>query len=454
MKRMLALLMVLILLSSASLGFAEETKTDWKELLSAAVDSLREDVEEASEKAAEIITEKAGELSETVSGALTEATGKVEEYSDQAATVLGNAQALAPIAVEMGKTAVIGKVKEWSEQISDTLENAKTALPQYVEVVQDTAGETLDQLSEQLADILADTKESVTPYVEQAGDTVSEKLKELSEQVSGILESVKNTADQVQGAAVQKAGELAENAGDIAQAAKEKILNALNSTWKSAIDELKALVDWLKGGDQPAVPVIPQIPAVITPDLSTNGTTAQEAAAPQVFYPMPGYGFYFGMPWKEAKALNANWLNDSRANTYARARALVMLNQQGTSLYFLWFAGETEDAPLFEVDEFAFTAQDTLVPPQGINGQYSFITTDAAVKQVYAEKELSCGQRFGSPSSLESGLLVSSLMFHENDKGISQAQVYLLQNQENVIIATHFVYTTDCGVNVIIYQYM
>ena len=160
------------------------------------------------------------------------------------------------------------------------------------------------------------------------------------------------------------------------------------------------------------------------------------------------------MPWKEAKALNANWLNDSRANAYARARALAMLNQKGTSLYFLWFAGDTEDAPLFEVDEFAFTAQDTLVPPQGVNGQYSFITTDTTVKQVYAEKELSCGQRFGSPSSLESGLLVSSLMFHENDAGISQAQVYLLQNQESVILITHFVYTADCGVNVIIYQYM
>ena len=380
MKRMLPLLMVLILLSSASLGFAEEAKAGWMERLTTALDSLQKGVGETEEKATEIITEKAGQLSEKVTGALATATEKAEE----AAAFLGNA------------------------------------------------------------------KETVTPYVEQAKDTVPGKLKELSEQVSNILASVKNSADKVQDVVVQKAGEIAQNPDGIAQAAKEKVLNALNSTWKSAIDKLKGLVDWLKGGNQSTVAVIPQASTINTSSVSTD-TTNQKAAQP--FYPLSGYGFYFGMPWKEAKALNTNWLNDSRANTYPRARALVMLDQKGTSLYFLWFAGDTEDAPLLEVDEFAFTAQDTLVPPQGANGQYSFITTDATVKQVYAEKELSCGQRFGSPSSLESGLLVSSLMFDENDAGISQAQVYLLQNQENEIIATHFVYTTDCGVNVMIYQY-
>ena len=442
MKRMLPLLMVLILLSSASLGFAEEVKAGWMERLTTALDSLQKGVEETEEKAKEIITEKADQLSVTVTGALATATEKAEE----ATSVLEGAQIVAPVMVKMGEATVIGKVEELSEQASDALADAKTVLPQYVE----QASETANQLSEKLTDILSNAKETVTPYVEQAKDTVPGKLKELSEQVSNILASVKNSADKVQDVVVQKAGEIAQNPDGIAQAAKEKVLNALNSTWKSAIDKLKGLVDWLKGGNQSTVAVIPQSSTINTSSVSTD-TTNQKAAQP--FYPLSGYGFYFGMPWKEAKALNANWLNDSRANAYPRARALVMLDQKGTSLYFLWFAGDTEDAPLLEVDEFAFTAQDMLVPPQGANGQYSFITTDATVKQVYAEKELSCGQRFGSPSSLESGLLVSSLMFDENDAGISQAQVYLLQNQENEIIATHFVYTTDCGVNVMIYQY-
>ena len=414
MKRMFALLTVLALLSSAGLGFAEETGTDWKERLSTAVEGLREGVQEAGEKAAEAITETAEQLSETVSSAVGTVEEKVEEYSEQAVNLLKTAQVMAPIAVELGKQAVIEKVEDLSAQASDLLEDAKTSLPQ---------------------------------FVEQAVDTAGEKLKELSERVSDILASVKSAAGQIQDIAGQKAGELAEKADAIAQTAKELTLSTLSSAYQSAVEKLKMLLDWLKGGETHADLVFPSF----LDDSTLSGD--QETDSPRAFYPVPGYGFYFGMPWKAARALNANWLADGRANAYERARALVMLNQQNTSLYFLWFVGETEDAPLFEVDEFAFAAQDTLVPPQGANGQYRFITTDSTVKQVYAEKERACGQRFGSASELGNGLLVSSLMFDENDAGISQAQVYLLQNQESAVIATHFVYTTDCGVNVLIFQY-
>jgi hypothetical protein len=228
------------------------------------------------------------------------------------------------------------------------------------------------------------------------------------------------------------------NISSAAQEAKTRLLETLSNVQQTAVEKLHDLVNWLKGLINPEKPAAAQ-----------NGETIRPA-----FFPVSGSGLHFGMTWTEAKALKADYLNDSRANAYHLARALVMLNEEKTSLYFLWFAGETDDAYLFEVDEFAFAAQDTLTPPQDENGQYRISTTEASVAQVYTEKAAYCEQRFGSASTLESGLLAPSLMFDENDAGISQTQVCLYEEQAGVMVVTHFVYTTDCGVNVIIYQYM
>lgn len=421
MKRMLSILVILSLLSTACLGFSEEGKESWKERLANAAEDLSKDIQEASQKAADIVIEKADQVSETISTALSTVGEKLDTLPEQA---------------------------------SDNLKNVKETLSENAEQLRDSAAEKLEKLSEQAEDVLANAKDSLPDYAEQAKDTIAERLKKLSVQVSGILESAKKDApvyaEQAKGTVAQKVDKLSENISEAAQTAKKLLMNALNAIQKSAVKKLQELVNWLKGGTKPVpFPTLPNAAISATGGLSATKTPTQSA-----FFPVPGYSFYFGMTWAEARALGVNYLNDSRANAYHRARALVMLNKQNTSLYFLWFAGETDGAYLFEVDEFAFSSQDTLIPPQDAYGQYRINTTEATVHQVYTEKASYCGQHFGSASNLESGLLVPSLMFGENDAGISQTQVYLNEDYDGVNVITHFVYTTDCGVNVIIYQHM
>jgi hypothetical protein len=223
----------------------------------------------------------------------------------------------------------------------------------------------------------------------------------------------------------------------------------MNAAQKAAIHLLLKRVNWIKDESSTEIPFPISDAADIVPDV----VSVRETPIKTAFYPISGYGFYFGMTWAEACALKVNYLSDSRVNAYSQARALVLLNEQNTSLYFLWFVGETDEAYLFEVDEFAFSSQDSLIPPTDANGQYRINTTETTVSQVYADKAAYCAQRFGTAISLESGLLVPSLMFGEDDTGISQTQVYFTEDMEGVNVITHFVYTTDCGVNVIVYQH-
>ncbi len=407
MKRIFAFLMILSLLSTAWLGLAEEEDLCWLERLAAAANELREDVQEAGQEAVAAVSDRIGQASEAVGDAVSSAGGKLEELSGQASEIWQNA--------------------------SDTLSS-------YAEQVGGAAAEKLDQLSQQASDVMTNAQGTLSDY--------EEKLNELSDQISGFLAITKivasNTWDGVKNTIVQKVGELSVNISSAAQTAKTQLLDALSSAQQTTVIKLQELVNWLKGLINPGSPVGPE----------NDGTGETVEAAPPAFFPVSGQGFYFGMTWAEAKALKTDYLNDSRANAYDLTRALVMLNEENTSLYFLWFAGETDDAYLFEVDEFAFASEDTLVPPQDANDQYGIITTEASVSQVYAEKAAYCEQCFGSVANLESGLLAPSLMFEENDAGISQTQVCLYEDEGGVIVVTHFVYTTDCGVNVIVYQHM
>ncbi|MBR3015819.1 MAG: apolipoprotein A1/A4/E family protein [Clostridia bacterium] len=446
MKKVLAFLMVLSLLSAACLGFAEEEEQSWKERLTTAVDDLWKDIREAGQEAADVIGEKAEQVSETVSDALSDVGEKLEELSEQTSGILENAKGTVTEYAEQVKDTAGEKLDKLSEQVSDVA----ATLPGYAELIMDTAAENLDKLSDQASDVLANTRDALADYAK----TTTEKLNKLSDQVSGILTITKLVTsyyvDQAKEDVAQKADELSENISKAAKTAQTSLLKALSSAQTAAVNKLQELVNLLKGGTNTETPAVPQNVVI----SGSEETPARETPTQPAFFPVPGYGFYFGMTWAEARAFNVNYLNDSRANAYKMARALVMLNQQNSSLYFLWFAGETDSAYLFEVDEFAFSSQDTLIPPQDANGQYNFNTTEATVKQVYTEKASYCGQRFGSASNLESGLLVPSLMFGENEAGISQTQVYIKEDTDGVIVVSHFVYTADCGVNVIIYQHM
>lgn len=494
MKKIVALLVALTLLSIACAGLAEETEKTWKEHLADGADALIKDVREKAQDAADTINEKAGQLSQTVKDNLDAASEKAKGYAVVASFALEYAKAQMPNVIEQGKTAATEKVEELTKQISGTLEsaadalsgdleqigsaagekanelskqvtdilsNAKDTVPQYIEQAGEKDAESLDKLSTQAADALTSAKETVPQYLEKTGDALTEKVKNLSDQVSGILTNLKNNvpayAQQAKDTITQTVDNISQGVSGFAQSAKKLALEGLGKAEKAAINALQTLVNWLKGSNSAETPVPLPIPAIpTTPAIHETGNAGLEGgttAVAQPFYPVPGYDFYFGMTWKQATALPVHYLSDSQANAYERARALVMLNQQNTSLYFLWFVGETEEATLFEVDEFAFSAQDTLVPPQDANGQYSFITTDNTVNQVYSEKALSCGSRFGSPLNLESGLFAPSLMFDDNDVGISQTQVYFPQDQAGALVVSHFIYTTDCGINVIIYQY-
>lgn len=422
MKRMLVFLMALSMLSSVCFGLAEEEKKSWKEQLAAAADDLIKDIQDAGQEVASALSETAEKASEKIGNALSSVENELDNLSDQTTAFL---------------------------------DNAKDTLPEYVEQVSNSAADALEKLSDQAAEALDNAKDTLPGYAEQAKDTATEKLKELSDQVSDILASAKETAsvftEQTKDAVTQMPDKLAEDMSKAAKTMETSLINALNDLQKSAIHMLWGQVNWIKGGTEPETPSTIQNAASSATDEAPTEETPKQPA----FFPLPGYGFYFGMTWTEARALQVNYLNDSRANMYARARALVMLNKQKTSLYFLWFAGETDAAYLFEVDEFAFSSQDTLIPPTDANGQYHISTTEATVGQVYADKASTCAQLFGAAiNNLESGMLVPSLMFGENDTGISQTQVYLTENTEGVNVVTHFVYTTDCGVNVITYQHM
>lgn len=464
MKRIIALLMVLSLLSAACLGFAEDEEKSILERLTAAA----EDVREAGREAASAVSEKVGQVSETVSGALSGVGGKLEDLPGQASEMLEDAKEKLSDSAEKARDAAAEKLDQLSEQASDALGKAKDTLTDYADQAKDTATEKLDQAS----DALTDVKDKIS----ECADNAAKKVQELSDKVSGILTVSKMVAsyyiDEAKDTVAQKAEEWAEGVSGAAEEAKTSLMKALSDVQEFAVEKLEALVDWLKGFVKTEEPVVPEDKPDDGADIgdSENGTDktdeadktddadktdssdGDDGAAQPAFFPVSGHGFYFGMTLAEAQALNVSYLNDSRANAYERARALVLLNEENTGLYFLWFAGDTDDAHLFEVDEFAFAAQDTLIPPQDADGQYRISTTETTVQQVYSEKASSCGQRFGPASDLESGLLTSSLMFDEIDAGISRTQVYLAGEQAGVMLVTHFVYTTDCGVNVVIYQ--
>ena len=455
MKRMLVFLMVLSMLSSVCFGLAEEEKKSWKEQLAAAADDLIKDIQDAGQEVASALSETAKQASEKIGNALSSVENELDNLSDQATAFLDNAKDTLPEYVEQVSNSAADALGKLSDQAAEVLDNAKDTLPEYVEQVSNSATDALEKISDQAAEALDNAKDTLPGYAEQAKDTATEKLKELSDQVSDILASAKETAsvftEQTKDAVTQMPDKLAEDMSKAAKTMETSLINALNDLQKSAIHMLWGQVNWIKGGTEPETPSTIQNAASSATDEAPTEETPKQPA----FFPLPGYGFYFGMTWTEARALQVNYLNDSRANMYARARALVMLNKQKTSLYFLWFAGETDAAYLFEVDEFAFSSQDTLIPPTDANGQYHISTTEATVGQVYADKASTCAQLFGAAiNNLESGMLVPSLMFGENDTGISQTQVYLTENTEGVNVVTHFVYTTDCGVNVITYQHM
>jgi len=130
----------------------------------------------------------------------------------------------------------------------------------------------------------------------------------------------------------------------------------------------------------------------------------------------------------------------------------VLFEADSRVIYYLWFAGLDDSAPLTEIDRFLWAEGDQV---EWKDGNLDAQTTQDTVKAVYdmleeaLEKEVGAGQDVA-----EDALPLPSCAFAAREGALSQIRVRFLKDGNGMDVITHAISTEGCGLNVVIYQYI
>ena len=156
---------------------------------------------------------------------------------------------------------------------------------------------------------------------------------------------------------------------------------------------------------------------------------------------------YFGMPINEAKELGLGDLSVDEENA---VQFLVVLCDEPQGFAVVLFSGLDDSAKLTEIVCMLYSDADTVTDlEEGIDIQ----TTEETVNAVYDEIE----SWFTGLQAVELGdhlALPLYLSLSDEEETISRAVLYLYEDGEGYNAATHYVSTTDCGLNILQYLYL
>ena len=301
----------------------------------------------------------------------------------------------------------------------------------------------LDSLQEQVEEVIADK-------VGEATDAISDKIGEAMETVPGKTEEViGNLSDQIQ----DLAGNLPDEADDFLKFLQEKlgegeefaaglissVTEALPGIWEDAktavtekADDAKEFImekgqqlwSWITGAEQEDEP---------DPTLSDR-----------VYY---FDLFYFGMPISEAKDLG---MGDPAVDEENAVQCWTLSFDDFQGFAVVLFSGLDDSAKLTEIVCVLYSEADTVTELEnGIDIQ----TTEETVNAIYDEIE----SWFTGLQAIELGDHLTLPLYPgltDEEETISRAVLYLYEDGEGYNAATHYVGTTDCGLNMLQYLYL
>ena len=339
---------------------------------------------------------------------------------------------------------LLDSAKETAEEaVAVKIGDAKDAVADKIGDVKDTVADKIGDMKDTVADKIGDVKDTVADKIGEVTETVSSKAEELignlPKKAEELIGNLPEKADGLLKGFLEKVNEGKENAASLINGIK----GALPGIWENAktvvtekADDAKAfikdkanqLLDWIKG------------------NKPEDGPAAEPATASSdrlYYFDL----FYFGMPVSEAKALG---LGDPTVDEENAVQCWTLSYEEPQGFAVVLFSGLDDSAKLTEIISVLYSDADTVTElEEGIDIQ----TSEETVNAVYDEIE----SWFTGLQAVELGDHLALPMYpglRDEEETISRAKLYLLEDGEGYDAATHYVTTTDCGVNVLQYLYV
>ena len=317
------------------------------------------------------------------------------------------------------------------------------ALPSGFALAEEPSAQTND-----IASILNSLLDAVQEKTEGAiSDKVGEVTDAISDKIGEAVDAVPDKADELIGNLPDEADELLkllqEKLGEgeeFATGLISSVKDALPGIWEDAktavtekVDDAKGLIkekgqqlwNWITGAEQEDEP--------------------DAGISDRVYY----YDyFYFGMPVSEVKAIGLGdpAVDEENAVQYYWMQAFDGF--QGFAVVL--FSGLDDSAKLTEIVCVLYSDADTETELEdGIDIQ----TSEETVNAIYDEIE----SWFTDCQAVELGDHLALPLYpvlRDEAETISRAMLYLYEDGEDYNAATHYVSTTDCGVNMLQYLYL
>lgn len=279
---------------------------------------------------------------------------------------------------------------------------------------------------------IGEIKDQGVEIIEKTEETVSGKIGEIVEDVSGKAgEIMAGLPEKIQGIVNQALETGKEKAGELLSEAKEALPGIWENVKDASAEKIAAVKDFAKEKIQ-------QLRDLIL------GSNPEQPANSRVYY---FKDFYFGMPISEAKALG---LGEPYADEENGVQQWILTLEDPKGFARILFSGLNDDAALTEIVCLFYSGADTVTEIEnGIDIQ----TTEETVNAVYDEIE----SWFTGCPSIELGDALALPVYPgmtSDGETISRAILYICEDGEGYDAATHYVSTTDCGVNILQYRYV
>ena len=337
-----------------------------------------------------------------------------------------------------------------TELVNSLLDATQEMTSEKAGEIKDNVSEKADEIKNEASDKADEIKNEASDKIGEITDNVSDKIDEIMEDVSktaedslgGLPEKVQDVVDQVLESldkGKEKASELISNTIDALPGAWETVKETVGEKASEAKDfvqdKVNQLLNLIKGNE----------PKENDPKSDGNPEEAvQDQASSRICY---FDLFYFGMSVSEAKALG---LGDPAVDAENGVQYWGVTYDEPQGFAVILFNGLDDSAKLTEIVCVLYSDADTVTElEEGVDIQ----TTEETVNAMYDEIEswftglqaLELGDHLALP--LYSG-------FSEEEETISRAVLYLYEDGEGYNAATHYVSTTDCGVNMLQYLYL
>lgn len=303
------------------------------------------------------------------------------------------------------------------------------------EAIADKVGEATDAISDKIGEAAENISGQTDDLIENLSDQAQELIGNLSDKANDLIENLPDEADSLLKLLEEKLGEGEEFANGLISSVTE----ALPGIWEDAkttvtekAGEAKDFImekgqqfwSWITGGEQEDEP--------------------DAGLSDRLYY---FDCFYFGMPVSEAKALG---LGDPAVDEENAVQCLVLAYEEPQGFAVVLFSGLDDGAKLTEIVCVLYSDADTVTElEEGIDIQ----TTEETVNAIYDEIE----SWFTGLQAIELGDHLALPLYPgitDEEETISRAVLYLYEDGEGYNAATHYVGTTDCGVNVLQYLYL